>query len=104
MAANIAAGSIHCMMSSEEEMLGPIHHGMERGRRGYAGALLEHAPVGHSGDGREDHVPPVGERLRAVIEMRGAENQAGGEQRAPSRAESQHQQVLDERAEENLFG
>src|SRR5260370_15706668 len=91
------------MAASEEEMLGPIHQHVQ-GRGGEnRGSLPENRAVCHAGDGGQNHVPPVGQGLRSVVQVSAAENECGGQQRPGIRAEAQHQQVLDQRTEEDLL-
>src|SRR5579859_3217574 len=52
---------------SEEDMLRCIDQGMQRHRGGCARRPLEHLAVSKSRDGRQNHVAPVGQRLRPLL-------------------------------------
>src|ERR1039458_5834442 len=96
---NIRSGSRMASLriaGSKEEVLGPIHqHVQGRGRKD-SGGLAENPAVGHTGDGAENHVAPVGQGLGSVVEVCTAENEGGGQQRAGARAEAEREQILDE--------
>src|ERR1017187_8530221 len=102
---NIKNGSSRAslrMLGSEEEVLGPIHEHVQGRRREHGGRLPENDAVGYAGDGGKNHVAPVGQGLGSVVEVCAAENEGGGKKCAGIRTEAQHEQVLDERAEEDL--
>src|SRR5690349_1079976 len=64
--------------ASEEDMFGRIDQRMQRHGGDRAGRPLEHFAVRESRDRSQDHVAPVGKRLRAIVEVSAAENQRSG--------------------------
>src|SRR5690349_15521547 len=89
--------------TSEEDVFGPIDGGVEGGGGEDGGGFSEDGSAGDAGDGGEDQVAPVGQGLGSVIEMGAAEDQGGGKEGSVVRTEAEHEEVLDERAEEDLF-
>src|SRR5947209_1485547 len=85
-------------------MLDRVDEGVQACRRKNAGAFLKDLAIHEAGDGRQDHISPVRQRPRTVVEMRAAENQCSQKQRGRLGAESLHQRVLNETAKQDLFG
>src|ERR1019366_9103785 len=77
------------MEGSEEEVLGPIHEHVQGRGREDRGSLPENGAVGYASDGGKNHVAPVGQGLGAVVEVRAAENEGGGQKCAGIRTEAQ---------------
>ena len=66
-----AAGAIK---ASEKKMLGGVDQCMQQGRRNHARASLKYFAVSESGDARQDHITPVRQRARAIIQMSASKN------------------------------
>ena len=84
-------------------MLRPIHQHVQAAGGEDRRRFLEDFAVCDTSDGCHGHIAPIWQRLRAVIQMRAAEEGTGGQKRANVVAKPQRHPVLDERAEQDFF-
>src|SRR5690242_5906036 len=87
------------ILVSKKSIFDRIHQGVQRRRGKNAGRFPENRAEDNTGDGRQNHIAPVGHGLRAVVQVRATENQACRQQREVARAEALKQPVLHETAE-----
>src|SRR5581483_3656923 len=107
---NTTAGSSHSRRRSRSEILvskksifDRIHCGVQRRRRENARGLLEDSAEDDPRQRRQNHIAPVGQGLRPIVQMRAAENESGGQQAAIVRAEALHDPVLNQSTKQDLF-
>ena len=81
------------------EVLDQVDQGVQAGRGEDARALFENLAVSDAGDGGQNHVAPVGQRLGSVVEMRASKNKRGKQKRAGAGSKSLCDRVLDQAAE-----
>src|ERR1700730_12466127 len=77
----------------EEEMFCGVDESMENHRGCDARGPLEHLSVCESRDRRKDHIAPVRERLRAIIQLRATKDDGCDDQNGGGRAELLHKPV-----------
>src|SRR5215467_9662774 len=87
----------------EEDMFGGIHQRMQRHGSDRAGSPLEHFAISESRDRGQNHVAPVRNGLRAIVEVSTAENQRRNQEHACCGAELLYEPVLDELAEQDFL-
>src|ERR1700730_1088754 len=87
----------------EEEMFCGVDESMKKHGGCDARGSLEYLSVCESRDRRKNHIAPVGEGLRAIIQMGATEDDGRNDQNGGGRAELLHEPVLDECAEQDLF-
>ena len=80
-----------------------VNERVNRRGRENRGRFPEDLAEREAGDRRQNHVAPVGQRPRRIVQMRGAEDQRGGKERAIGEPEPLHQPVLDQRAKQQLL-
>src|SRR2546421_8592297 len=104
MANTLSASNNACQLRLEESMFGRIDQRMQNRRREHAGRFLKNLAVGETRDGGHDRVPPIRKRPRTIIKMSASEDDGRQEQGPVRGPELLHDRILDERAEQNLFG
>src|SRR5437879_3704714 len=97
-----ASGSAY-RLNLKEDMLGCVDQGVQDSRGKNAGRLLKDLAVGESRDRRHYRVPPVGERTRAIIQMRASENDGRQQEGSICKSQLVHDRILEEGAEQDLL-
>src|SRR5579871_2037014 len=107
---NTMAGSSHRNRRSRSEILvskksifDRVHRGVQRHRGENTRRFLKYPAEHNARQGRQDHIAPVGHRLRAVVEMRTPENEPGSQQGAIVGAKALHDPVLYQTPKQDLF-
>src|SRR5579864_1547232 len=88
---------------SEEEMFSGIDQRMQGHRGGSARSPLKDLAVGEASDGCQNHVPPVGQGLRPVVQVRASKKDRGSDEDRGGSAKFLHHPVLDEGTEQDFF-
>src|ERR1051326_130529 len=104
------AGSNHRIRRSRSEILvskksifDRIYRGVQRRRGENARRLLKDSTEDNTRQSRQNHVAPVGQRLRSIVEMRAAEYKSGREQCAVVCSKALHDPVLNQPAKQDFF-
>ncbi len=69
-----------------------------------SGRLLKYPAVGEPRDRGHDRIAPVGKGARAIIQMSASENDGCQKQRPVRESQFPHDRILDQGAEQDLFG
>src|SRR5665213_1332536 len=89
---------------SKRNVLDGVDQGVQSGGSEYARTFLKDLAIGDARDGCQDHVTPVGQRSRPVVEMRASEDERRNQKGRGAGSKSLCDAILDQAADQDFFG